>query len=147
METLNYSHIKIQNLFLMHINQNFKLVIRFISQISTGGLSTGYLVGYGIAMSTFTPVKYIPGQGKVTYYKKVTIVIETATNNKAVEALNNQTSSIIAKSRLLNFAQKSWRYSLYNSSQKRSDNNYSLLIITPDQFTNGFNELRNYLFK
>jgi len=70
METLNYSHIKIQNLFLMHINQNFKLVIRFISQISTGGLSTGYLVGYGIAMSTFTPVKYIPGQGKVTYYKK-----------------------------------------------------------------------------
>ena len=112
-------------------------------QKSTGGLSTGYLVGYGIAMSTFTPVKYIPGQGKVTYYKKVTIVIETATNNKAVEALNNQTSSIIAKSRLLNFAQNPEDIVLYNSSQKRSDNNYSLLIITPDQFTNGFNELRN----
>lgn len=110
---------------------------------STGGLSTEYLSGYSIAMSTFTPIVYIPAQGKITYFKKVTIVIETVENSEATNALKNQTSSLTAKSRLLKFAQNPEDEILYNSFQKRSDNNYSLLIITPDQFTIGFNDLRN----
>lgn len=111
-----------------------------------GELSTGYLNGHGIAMSTFTPVRYIPAEGKITYYKKVTIVIETSPDSKAAEALNNLTSSKKAKNRLLNFAQNPEAASSYNPFQKRSENDYSLLIITPNQFVDGFAGLRGIYF-
>jgi len=110
---------------------------------STGGLSTGYLGGYSIAMSTFTPIKYIPAKGEISYFKKVTIVIETATDNEATAALKNLNSSKNIKSRLLNFTQNPEDIALYNIPPKRSENNYSLLIITPNQFIGGFDELRN----
>ena len=108
-----------------------------------GGLSTGYLGGYSIAMSTFTPIEYIPTTGKISYYKKVTIIIETSSDNKASAALNNMSSSLNAKSRLLNFVQNPEDLNQYNPPLKRSANDYSLLIITPNQFTDGFEELRN----
>jgi len=108
-----------------------------------GRLSTNYLNGYSIALSTFTPVIYYPAQQKLSYYSKITIVIKTAANGKSVQTLSKLTSSLIAKRNLLNFIQNPEATYAYNSFRTKSENNYSLLIITPDQFVDGFDGLRN----
>lgn len=61
--------------------------------IATGNLSTQYMNGYGFAQSVFTPAMYIPGNGTITYYGKVTIRIETRETSRGLQALNNLTSS------------------------------------------------------
>ncbi len=110
---------------------------------SMGGLSTNYLNGHSIAMSTFSPVVYLPAQGKLSYYSRVTIVIETSADSKSVDALNNLSSSISVKRNILNIIQNPESLSSYDSFQKRSEDNYNLLIITPDQFVDDFDGLRS----
>ncbi len=125
------------------VNEKVYMSNHTYPQQSTGGLSTSYLNGFGLAMSTFTPIVYIPAKGQITYFKKVTIVIETTSNNEAISALNNLTASKKAKRNLLNFAQNPEAANLYDSFRGRSENNYKLLIITPNQFEDGFADLRN----
>ncbi|MEZ5081886.1 MAG: C25 family peptidase propeptide domain-containing protein [Bacteroidales bacterium] len=55
--------------------------------LQTGTLSTEYLHGYAIALSTFTPVKYNPVNGTVSYFQQVTIRIHT----KAAQSLTVKT--------------------------------------------------------
>ncbi len=108
-----------------------------------GRLTTGYLNGYAIAMSVFTPVTYLPAQQKLKYFSKVTIVIETSVDRKSAEALDKLSSSALAKRRVLTAIQNPESVVQYNSYRNRQDSSYNLLIITPAQFTDGFNELRN----
>ncbi len=106
-----------------------------------GRLSTNFLLGHSIAMSTFTPITYSPSQGKITYFRKVTIVIETGVDAKSTKALENLSSSATAKAKLSNFVQNPETISSYNSLRNKSADSYGLLIITPEQFAEGFSDL------
>jgi len=128
------------------INKNVYSSSNAYPKESTGGLSTGYLNGYGIAMSTFTPIIYIPADGKITYYSKVTIIIETVADNKSVAALDNLVLSDKVNSRLVKFVQNPDEAGLYNSFINRSENSYNLLVITPEQFVDDFDGLRDIYF-
>jgi len=125
------------------INNNTYESSNAYPESALGRLSTNYLNGHSIAMSTFTPIIYYPAQQKLTYYSKVTIVIKTAPDSKSAQTLNKLTSSLIAKSNLLNFVQNPETASAYDSFRVRSENNYSLLIVTPDQFVDDFDGLRD----
>ncbi len=111
-----------------------------------GGLSTNYLNGHGIAMSTFTPIIYYPAQGKISYYKKVTITITTAADKKSENALKNLSSSVIANKNLMNIIQNPELTDLYNNYRNKSANTYGLLIITPDEFVDGFESLTDVYY-
>jgi hypothetical protein len=106
----------------------------------SGQLLNAYLNGYAFALSTFTPVVYNPAAKSVACYKKVTVTITTAPDTSAIRALNNLTSSENALKRVRLFAQNPLMMQQY-PVRSASKTNYQVLIITPDQFQNGFLEL------
>jgi len=124
-----------------HINESVYKSNSSYPHNAMGGLSTSFLGGHGVAMSTFTPVEYIPSQGKLTYFSKVTIVIETNVDAKSAQALQNLTSSKATQSRLLKLVQNPNAVTLYDSFRNKSVNSYGLLIVTPEQFVEGFSGL------
>ena len=111
--------------------------------VPTGHLINSYLNGYAFALSTFTPVIYNPAGKIVSYYRKVTVHITTQPDAAAELALKNLTSSPNALKRVRLFAQNPEMMSQYpvKNALKTS---YQILIITPNQFQGGFQDLVNY---
>jgi len=110
-------------------------------QKQNGELITHFLHGYSIALNTFTPVKYIPAEGALSYYEKVKIIIHTKTDKKAQTALNNLHSNKTVTKRVNKLVQNPELISRYPIIQSR-EGEYQLLIITPSQFENDFDEMR-----
>lgn len=104
-----------------------------------GNISTHYLYGHSIAMTTITPIVYNPANKTVEYYKEVTVIINTKTSQKAQIALDN----FSADSDIEKYIQNPELTSRYNISKKMSENPYKLLIITPETFMADFDTLRN----
>jgi hypothetical protein len=113
----------------------------------TGNLTTSYLNGFAFAISSFTPITYNPVTGNVLLATQVKIKVKTASNEQSNDALNNLQYSTLIKNRIQKFAQNPSLYSQYPSNSK-TENDYQLLIITPTQFENDFNDLmETYLIR
>jgi hypothetical protein len=52
-------------------------------------LRTEILNGHSIAMSSFSPVIYIPGEGKATWFAKAVVTIKTAPFDDSKSVLKN----------------------------------------------------------
>jgi hypothetical protein len=105
-----------------------------------GNLINSCLNGYSFALSTFTPVVINPAKKTVSYYRKVTVRIVTEPDDQATTALNNLTASADALKRVRLFVQNPEMISAYPvKSTLKTD--YDILIITPSQFQNGFQDL------
>ncbi|MBI9038944.1 MAG: hypothetical protein JEY97_12490 [Bacteroidales bacterium] len=74
-------------------------------QNSIDEITTEFINGYSIATSAFTPVKYYPSSGKLSYFKKITIRIKTEETSTAVCALQNLDSSANAIYKIENISQ------------------------------------------
>ena len=111
----------------------------------TGELLTRYMNGYSVALCSFTPVKYVPSTGKLSYYKKVTVKIRTKINSKAIDALNNLSSNINVFNRIKKLVQNPESLNFYSKKMIQNDN-YQLLIISPQQFEDDFSAL-TYLYR
>ncbi len=109
-------------------------------QKQNGELITQFLHGYSFALNTFTPVMYIPAEGTLSYYEEVKIIIHTKTDKKAQNALENLHSNEKVLSRVNLIAQNSGLISRYPIIQSR-EGEYQLLIITPSQFEDDFDEM------
>ena len=111
----------------------------------TGKLITQYMNGYSVALCSFTPVKYVPSTGKVSFYKKVTVRIQTKTGSKANEVLTYLNSNINVLDRIKKLVQNPDLIRMYPKKIVDNDS-YQLLIISPSQFISDFSELI-YLYK
>ena len=100
----------------------------------TGNLSTHYRNGYGYAQSVFTPVKYIPGKGEISYYQKVIIRIETRETQKGRDALKNITANKNIMTNCLKAAQNQEVFDEY-PTRRATGTDYQILIITPQAFS------------
>ncbi|MBI9033599.1 MAG: T9SS type A sorting domain-containing protein [Bacteroidales bacterium] len=103
-----------------------------------GHYTTEFMNGYGFAMATFSPVKYIPAEKSVSYYSKVTIWVHTIADESADEAMNNLSSSAIEKVRAV--AQNPEMISNYPLSRDYASG-YEILLVTDNAFVDSFNEL------
>jgi len=108
-----------------------------------GELTTQFLNGYAVAMTAFTPVKYNPVTGQVSYYKTLTIRINSDNDEKAEKALENLHSGAEVLKRLTNLAQNTEAISAYPVKETRGDD-YQMIIITPAQFTDDFQQLVDF---
>jgi len=115
-------------------NENIYSSCELYPSAQHGRLSTQFMNGYGFAFSTFTPVQYIPAEGKVSYFKKVTIRITTTPGEKATAALQNLSSKKDILERVLSLTQNPEMISVYPEKTIRSDDAYELLIITTQQY-------------
>jgi len=108
-----------------------------------GELSTQYLNGFSLAMATFTPVKYNPATGKVTYFQEITVRITTTPDMKSAGALANTNASPANLVNLKRIAQNPEMATEYPSKAKTAGD-YGMLIITPAQFESAFTALINF---
>jgi hypothetical protein len=116
--------------------------VLYLSDVSypasqVGQLSTQYMNGFAVAMSAFTPVKYNPATGKVSYYETVTVVVKTISDLKSSTALHNINTSKAVKERLTSLVQNSEMISTYPTRDNRTDD-YDMIIVTPSQFEASF---------
>ncbi|MDY6914826.1 MAG: C25 family cysteine peptidase [Candidatus Cloacimonadota bacterium] len=56
---------------------------------------TNYLAGYSIATAAITPVQYIPSQGKLGYYSKLKVIIETIPARNRTDVKVNTSDKIV----------------------------------------------------
>ncbi len=112
----------------------------FYPSKSTGELLTQFMNGYSFAMSTFTPMKYNPVTGQVSFYKKVTIKITTKPSPAASKALQNLSNTETVKGKISRFVQNEKMIAQYPADNKSADD-YQLMIITTAQYENNFDDL------
>ncbi len=117
----------------------------FYPQKPGGKLTTDFMNGYAFALSVFTPLKYKPAQGAVSYYSTVKVRIHTMPAVSAQKALALLKSSQNVLQKAKTFAQNAEELSAYPRVQSRTSDSYQLLIVTPEQFIDGFKDLR-YLY-
>jgi hypothetical protein len=113
---------------------------------STGALTTGFMNGFAIALSSFTPLIYNPATGAVSYYRQVTIRIETRESDVSMSSLSLLPVSNAQRERVMDFAQNSEVALTYPTVATR-DETYNYLIITPAQYQNSFGELAGLYLK
>ena len=109
--------------------------------VLTGEFSTEFLNGYSFVLSTFTPVKYNPAKGKISWYKKVTIRIKTKQDEKAKKALDNLRVSKTIQSRVISLAQNPESFFTYPITDNRTNDDYDMMIITPSSFEESYQGL------
>ena len=107
-----------------------------------GEFSTHFMNGHSFLLATFTPLKYIPSDGKVSYFQKIIITVETRSTDRASLALNNLNTSSKIESRISALAQNPSMLSAYPSKSNR-EGEYQVLIITPQQFESYYQPLKD----
>lgn len=110
--------------------------------ISYTSSSTQFMNGYGFAFSNFTPIEYNPSTGEAYYYKNVKVIIEYIDNTNKSSILKNLTSRNNVINRVSNMADNPNAVNLYPI--KRSTNNYDMLIITSNDYSDNFDDLINF---
>lgn len=114
---------------------------------ASGEFSTEYMNGYGIALTTVCPVSYIPSSGALSYFSEITVILNTGPSREAKHALSLQNGSAGARERTENYVQNRKMISSYPVKGTRTGD-YQLLIVTPQQFSGGFETLREmYLYR
>jgi hypothetical protein len=107
-----------------------------------GQYSTQFLNGHSFLLTSFTPVKYIPATGQVSFFHKVTVSVETRTTERAAAAFDNINTNANINNRVKELAQNPTMLASYPARTNR-DGEYQVLIITPQQFVNDFQTLKD----
>jgi len=93
--------------------------------------------GHSVLLTTFTPVKYIPATGQVSYFRSARVEVTTRTTSRAQRALENLGSPDMTRT----FVANSEMLAVYPVKAGR-DEGYDILVITPQQFVSAFDEYR-----
>lgn len=104
-----------------------------------GKLLTSYLNGRSLALTTFTPVRYNPVTGQLSYYATAQVIVGTAPDTKAVNALSNLADRRID---FLLKADNKEVESLYSMKRLAPTFHYDLLIVSTTEFKNSFINLQ-----
>ncbi|MFH1936408.1 MAG: C25 family cysteine peptidase [Bacteroidota bacterium] len=105
-----------------------------------GHLTTQYLNGFAIALSSFTPIRYNPARGTLSYYRKVTVRVHSAPNPQAIRAMENHSSSATTTRHLHSLAQNPEAAEDY-PVRVPLKTNYQILLITSQSFSDSFQAL------
>lgn len=106
-------------------------------------VETQYLNGYSFAFSGFTPVRYAPATGKVSYAKTVTVRVKYVASKSDRSKMLKSTPEIV--SRVGRLAQNPEDVRLYPANQGyRSIGGYELMVITPEEWVSSFDEYKSF---
>ncbi len=106
-----------------------------------GVVTTQYKNGYGFAFASFTPVQYIPSEGKVMYAKTANVRVNTKASKYDHSNMLWDTQEI--KNTVKRLAQNPEMVENYQT-KGREVTNYDVLIITGSEFVSGYAEYCEY---
>jgi hypothetical protein len=104
-------------------------------------VSTQYLNGVALAFSGFTPLRYVPATGKVSYAQTVKVTIETTASR--VDHSRKLWLTPENEASLQRLAQNSNVLSSYNK-RGREISGYDMLVITSEEWIPSFGEYLNF---
>lgn len=106
-------------------------------------VKTHFLNGYSFAFSGFTPVRYVPATGKVSYAQTVTVRVKYKSSRVDKSRLLNDTPEV--KSRVERLAQNPEDVRFYSAGKgNRSTEGYELLVITSEEWVSYFDEYKSF---
>jgi len=105
-------------------------------------IATQYLNGYSFALGKFTPVRWNPATGSLSYFSNVRIIVHYAQTDNSTKAFKNISSSDNALLRVLTLAQNDDMMERYPGKEPMDA--YQMLIITTSALKPGFEPLKNY---
>lgn len=108
-----------------------------------GHLTTEILHGHRIAMSSFSPLEYIPAEKKVSYYKRASVIIHTEDDTEYSHTRDMVRTDAFAINAIKKIVQNFDQIPAYAGKSSFADK-YELLIITPQSFSEGFEALQAY---
>lgn len=111
-------------------------------ELKSGKLITSYLNGYAFAISSFTPVQYVPATGELFYAAEVTVRVETQAQSKGTSVVETWMTPHVVK-KIQNLAQNPERLDLY-ANRSRAVAGYELLIITTENYLTAFDDLVSF---
>ena len=106
-----------------------------------GVLTTQYKNGYGFAFTSFTPVQYIPSEGKVMYAKTANVRVNTKDSKADHSDMLWGTKEV--KNSVRRLAQNPEMVENYQT-KGREVTAYDILIITGPQFVEAYSEYCDY---
>jgi hypothetical protein len=111
-------------------------------------VTTHFMNGYGFALAVFTPVRYYPSSGRISYFRKVTVRILSAPGARAEAALLNLRTDPGTISRIKHMAVNGEMADEYPEMTSREINGYhQFLVITGDSYTGEFDSLASFYLR
>ena len=127
-----------------HLSINSKTYSRSSSSrfrvLRQGELRTGYMNGFALAITSFTPVNYNPATGNTSFYQRVIIRITTKKSETSLTRLSFLHPSYAIRSRVQSIIDNKNELMMYQLPQVKRGN-YDLLIITKKEFVEDFKSL------
>ncbi len=118
-------------------NEDFYRSDNVYPETTYSPVKTQYLNGCSFAFAQFTPVRYVPATGKVSYAKSVTVTVDVTASK--TDRSNKLWMTPEVQARVERLAQNPEAVKAYKS-RGRSMNGYELLVITPQQWVSHFDE-------
>jgi hypothetical protein len=107
-------------------------------------VETHYMNGYAIALSAFTPVRYIPAKKEVSYFQRIIVTIQTAPDPRSDEHQRNFFPSGEKARQVAMIIQNPEIIPQYISGRDFLTNEYDYLIITKNQYLSEFDTLVSF---
>ena len=105
-------------------------------------VKTQFLNGYSVAMSGFTPVRYIPSTGKLSYAQTVKVRVSYSATRADKSKMLKVTSE--HKARIQRLAHNEDMLSSYEGRGVMTVEGYELLVVTPEEWVSHFDEYKAF---
>jgi hypothetical protein len=108
-------------------------------------INTGFMNGYSLALSAFTPVTYISSEGMLTYFERVKVTVYSSRDDEAATALGNFRNSENIAKRVAALAQNPEMAASYvTDANPPRTGDYRYLVITSSTFAAQFDTLLSF---
>ncbi len=119
-------------------NEDFYRSTESYPQNTFSKVNTQYLNGCSFAFARFTPVRYVPATGKVSYAKSVTVTIDVTASKSDRSSKVWMTPEV--EKRVERLAQNPDAVKAYKTRARTILPNYDILVITPQDWVSHFDE-------
>ena len=119
-------------------NEEFYRSEKTYPETTYSKVNTQYLNGCSFAFAQFTPVRYVPATGKVSYAQSVTVTIDV--NASRSDKSNKVWMTPEVQARVERLAQNPEAAKAYKNRARTILPNYDILVITPEQWVSHFDE-------
>jgi len=117
----------------------------FYPKSQLASVNTAFMNGYSIGMVLFTPVQYNPVSGEIIIYKEITLQIETAIDDKALDALKFSRNSSSIHKRLVKLCHDSNALQHYFAADMGGQQD--ILVVVPEHFKDNFDVYKNFYLR
>lgn len=101
---------------------------------------TSFWAGHSIGMVNYTPLMYEAKNGLISYYRQITIIVKTKKSDEANNALQLSSSNKKIIPQISSYVENPEMLKEYSQVDSKNDD-YQMLIITPEQFIADFDTL------